>query len=500
MKNQQMMQTQMQRDGSGMDMGGQRPQSPGSVDNAPSPNKRPRLEGAAFNGQPIGGARSQGMVPQQMGATSASAAQAGTMLIANGMGPGDLPGNQFNAFSSQTPKEVYTQSLAQQQRTALNNHTMAKGMNPGVPQGSPMGQPSLEGSSDLFTGNAGRMSGGGAPGPAQGQAQGNHALQDYQMQLMLLEQQNKKRLLMARQEQDMAGPTHGQAPLGAPGFAPTMSPQGSRAGPSPNPNDQMKRGTPKLNQQGLPGSPVPDGHMQQNRASPVPNGFDPTQMPPGVPPQYYGQMPNNHAMRAPSSHPGYNTQYTPQQMEQIARNGGRMPNGATWPGPPQMMPNQGQQQGPMGTSQQRNAMPPPPAPPAGGEPGRTNPSSPQPAPPTPSQAPKANPRKKDNKETKKVSLVLHIYLVIVDIHYRSLQRRMRQLQVRLQLQKQNTLQLPRLRRRSRRCIPLLSINSRMGQDSNLTCNHKLQLRLPHLQCSRPQLIPTEHLLEISLKM
>jgi hypothetical protein len=29
----------------------------------------------------------------------------------------------------------------------------------------------------------------------------NHALQDYQMQLMLLEQQNKKRLMMARQEQ-----------------------------------------------------------------------------------------------------------------------------------------------------------------------------------------------------------------------------------------------------------------------------------------------------------
>lgn len=31
---------------------------------------------------------------------------------------------------------------------------------------------------------------------------GNHALQDYQMQLMLLEQQNKKRLLMARQEKN----------------------------------------------------------------------------------------------------------------------------------------------------------------------------------------------------------------------------------------------------------------------------------------------------------
>ena len=38
--------------------------------------------------------------------------------------------------------------------------------------------------------------------PADNQHNGNHALQDYQMQLMLLEQQNKRRLLMARQEQD----------------------------------------------------------------------------------------------------------------------------------------------------------------------------------------------------------------------------------------------------------------------------------------------------------
>lgn len=33
----------------------------------------------------------------------------------------------------------------------------------------------------------------------------NHALQEYQMQLMLLEQQNKKRLLMARQELEKTG-------------------------------------------------------------------------------------------------------------------------------------------------------------------------------------------------------------------------------------------------------------------------------------------------------
>ena len=35
---------------------------------------------------------------------------------------------------------------------------------------------------------------------------GNYALQDYQLQLMLLEQQNKKRLLMARQELDAMSP------------------------------------------------------------------------------------------------------------------------------------------------------------------------------------------------------------------------------------------------------------------------------------------------------
>ena len=45
MKNPAMMAAQMQRDGSNMDMNGQRPQSPGSNENAPSPNKRPRVDG-----------------------------------------------------------------------------------------------------------------------------------------------------------------------------------------------------------------------------------------------------------------------------------------------------------------------------------------------------------------------------------------------------------------------------------------------------------------------
>jgi hypothetical protein len=46
------------------------------------------------------------------------------------------------------------------------------------------------------------LGGPSAPGPAA-PGPSNHALQDYQMQLMLLEQQNKKRLMMARQEQDV---------------------------------------------------------------------------------------------------------------------------------------------------------------------------------------------------------------------------------------------------------------------------------------------------------
>lgn len=45
------------------------------------------------------------------------------------------------------------------------------------------------------------------------QAGGTHALQDYQMQLMLLEQQNKKRVMLARQEQDSM--TGGPPPLPA---------------------------------------------------------------------------------------------------------------------------------------------------------------------------------------------------------------------------------------------------------------------------------------------
>ncbi|KAF2714029.1 hypothetical protein K504DRAFT_371176 [Pleomassaria siparia CBS 279.74] len=369
MKNQAMLSAQMQRDSSGMDMNGQRPQSPGSSENAPSPNKRQRVEG--------------------------------------GMNAGNMPGNQFSEFAQaqnvqHKSIEVYAQSLATQHRIALNNHAMAQGMNSGV-QGSPMNQQGLDGQHDMFAGNQQRP---GMPA-APGQPQGNHALQDYQMQLMLLEQQNKKRLLMARQEQDsMSGGPHAQPAGGAPGFAQNMSPQGSRAGPSPNPVDQMAKRTPKMNQPGLPGSPMPEGAMQQQRSSPAPNmGFDPTQMPPGMPPQYYNpQMQQNPMMRPPSSHPGgFNgQQMNPQQMEQM-RQSGMMPNGGAWrQGPPGMI-QQGQQLGPMGNNPPQRNMPPPPAP-AVEQSRAQEPSPSQPAaPPTPNQGNKANPKKKATKNDNKKS-------------------------------------------------------------------------------------------------
>lgn len=222
------------------------------------------------------------------------------------------------------------------------------------------------------------------------------------MQLMLLEQQNKKRLLMARQEQDNIG----QGGAMGQQFAPSMSPQGSRQGPSPNPAEQMKRGTPQMGQKGLPAGNSPAGMegVQGNRASPVP-GFDPNgmgQFYPGMNPQMAGAM-----GRPPSSHPQFAIPpgMTPQQIE-VARRQQQFPGMMGHPqGGPQMgqQPAQpGQQPQPMGTPRQpQGNMPPPPAPQAPNE-QKTNPSSPNQAgqqqPPTPSQTTKALPNKGGEKK------------------------------------------------------------------------------------------------------
>ena len=439
-KNQQHQQAammqQMQREGSDIDINGQRPRTPSLSDNAPSPSKRPRLDGTPFNTQQMmanGRIPPQGLQGQQL-ANNPSALHANNLLMQYGINPSALSETQFQSFQQQNPQvqqksiQVYAQNLAQHQRSAMSNQNMPKGMpnQPGMPNhGSPMMQPGpdgVAGISDFYPNNPAVMRG---VQPPNGQ-NGNHALQDYQMQLMLLEQQNKKRLLMARQEQEgkdsMPRPDGQPGMAGQPGIPPGtgMSPQGSRSGPSPNPNDQMARGTPKMGQTGLPVSPLPDGSMPQARSSPAPMMAFNAQMPPEIfQMKTMGdgmgglQQPNGNGMRPPSSHPGgFNgAQYTHPQMEAVVRaqQQGRMP-GANWQGAQGQAPmlqqtGQSQQPQQLGTPQQRNAMPPPQAPPAGAQ-NNGRPASPQQpaAPPTPHPAIKQNPKgKKDTKEPRKVS-------------------------------------------------------------------------------------------------
>lgn len=439
------VQMNMQRAGSELESNGQgRPQSPSAGDNAPSP-KRQRVEGSIEN-QMAAAARAQSLgpgIPNGMQNGMPNGLQNGlpnamvngmtngvggpstpAMLMQNGLDPSTLTAAQMQGFVGQpsaAAKAEYAQTMAQHQRSAMNGSTVLK--LPGAPgsQGSPMMQAGLDGqlqgAPDFFP-----QRGGMPAGPP-----GNHtgALADYQMQLMLLEQQNKKRLMMARQEHDVAGRDGSvvpgpQGPMGQPGYtAPGMSPRGSRNGQSPTPGDQMKRGTPKLGQNSPPSDPA----MAGLRGSPVPSstGFE-SQMPPNMPPQFYqmGKMgdgmmgaPNGVMMRPPT-HPGFNMvqgltpQQQQQQMEMIRQQTGmRLPNGGWAPGqmPPQMMQQQpGPQPPQMDNQHQRGPMGPPQVPPTIG-PGRTQPSSPQQAaaaPPTPSQGNKPNPKKKKGDDPKKV--------------------------------------------------------------------------------------------------
>ena len=366
-RQQQIMQQQqqMERAGSEVDMNG-RPRTPSSGDNAPSP-KRARIEGQ-FPGQQgmPNGRFAPGMSGQQMMNNQINAQ---ALLKQNNIDLNGISQTGYNTFQQQPAAvqqrslDVYSQTLAAHQRKNLAQ------MNG---QGNPMMQPGME-PMEFYPNNM-------RPQMAQnggGQGSSNHALQDYQMQLMLLEQQNKKRLLMARQEQDNNNirPDGAPAMPGQPGFAPNMSPSGSRNGPSPNPSEQMKRGTPKLNQVGLPGSPMPDGSMPHGRGSPGPMNFnngmgmDMMQAMKGGEGIPMGQ----NGMRPPSSHPAFSGgPINPQQMEVYrqaqaaqAAQANRMPNGANWPqGPQGQAPNVPQaaqgQNAPAGTPQARNAAMPPP--------------------------------------------------------------------------------------------------------------------------------------------
>ncbi|KAF4629675.1 hypothetical protein G7Y89_g8470 [Cudoniella acicularis] len=423
----QQKQNQMQRDPSDGN-NQQRPQSPGSAENAPSPSKRPRLDGTPFNPQqmPNGRGQPQGM-PQQVGDSGPSnAIQAAHMQLTNGIEPNSLTAQQFQNMpggaNANTARNLagYQAALTQQQAGQMPVKPM---QNPGGPQnqGSPMMSQGPDGGSIANYYNPGDIGPNGMRGPGnQANGTGNHALQDYQMQLMLLEQQNKKRLMMARQEQDsMAMPRpDGSAPAAmGPNGQPFQgtSPQGARSVNSPNPTEQMKRGTPHI-PPGMP-SPLPE---QQNRGSPSGMNFNlpGNPMDPNLNPKFYqmngmdpnmvgGGMPNG--MRPPSSHPAgaFNNPMAQQQMmarqHQQAQQAQaqQQAGGQNWQAGPNgqmaQQPNQGASQQNMGTPRQ-GAMPPPSAPAAGAATnGRTQPSSPQQgtaAPPTPQQTNKAAPKKK----------------------------------------------------------------------------------------------------------
>lgn len=302
-------------------------------------------------------------------------------------------------------QQVYANSMRQHMQSAMDSN-VDKGL---MPNGAPQ-MPQDPNAAEFFNPQMRPMPGQGPPN-----ANSNHALQDYQMQLMLLEQQNKKRLLMARQEQDnMTNGPNGPVPAsGQPqNFAPAMSPSNSRAGPSPGPNEQMRRGTPKM-APGVVPSPTADGGMP-GRASPAPGQFDPNNpMNPSMFPMAMMKGTNGQMMQPPSSHPGFGQLSQQQQMEMFrqaqSRNGqAQMANGFMPQPGPNMMAGQPPPQPPNMTPQQRNAaMPPPPAPGNDGPRTGTGPSSPsQNQPPTPSQANK--PKKKDTKASAtKVNPVEH---------------------------------------------------------------------------------------------
>lgn len=444
MLHQQKAAGQMQRDPSDMDGSRVRPASPGSADNAPSPSKRPRIDGAApFNpNQGVmmpNGRPGQVMPGQQQVGNGPDTARA--LLLQNGINPTSLNPDQLQAFASAAPHvqaktlATYSTNMSQHHGNQIPNKPMP---NAGGPQGqgSPMVAAGPDGNSLTQYYNPGDMGPGNMrPGAPNGQATGgsNHALQDYQMQLMLLEQQNKKRLMMARQEQDLntnnMPRTDGPGGPGGPGAPPGpnvqafqgTSPPGGRNGASPNPSDQMKRPSQQMGGAANMGSPLPDGAVQQ-RSSPNAMNFMGGNMDPNAGQHFFkgvdGMNMNmaaqiNGAMRPPSSHPPFNGQMNQQQMMAAQRQQPGAPGGPgmQWPqgGPNGQMvgqPPQPQVQG--GPTPTQRSMPPPQsgaaaAAAANAANARNATASPQvsnAAPPTPQQANKPAPKKKESKSAK----------------------------------------------------------------------------------------------------
>jgi hypothetical protein len=257
-------------------------------DNASSPSKRPRLEGGPFNS-----AQSGTINGRQAGSMSNQAHPAHSQpLMATGMQPQNMAPGHMQPFPGPSQVGQAKSSIQSYSQTLQQHHGSQMPTKPGPNSQAPppQGSPEMVTQAPQITAyynapgtldTTGRMGAGGASTVHPGG--GNHALQDYQMQLMLLEQQNKKRLLMARQEQDNIVPmardgsntlTQGSAavpnggPVGNGQFADTT--QMIRPSASPNSStEQMKRGTPQMNTANMP-SPLPDATQARDSPTSVP--------------------------------------------------------------------------------------------------------------------------------------------------------------------------------------------------------------------------------------
>lgn len=247
--------------------------------NANSPNKRQRLTPPNDQGQVPSQMPNQGQpangIPLGPQLNLTSPAAAANFLKQSGV---DVPAGTSHQdlinYARQFAQEgkmntqqlhLYKQNLAMQQSqqglSAARNSIGAGGVSPaGQPAQIPFVTPGIQGGNP-FGGrdgaqraptqaeltqlaNQARAMGGTLQHPSQG---GSHSLQDYQNQLMVLEQQNKRRLQHARQETNIRsdepgnGPMNGQfAQQTGQGLQPghqmqgtSMSPSNSRTGPSP---------------------------------------------------------------------------------------------------------------------------------------------------------------------------------------------------------------------------------------------------------------------------
>ncbi|KAG5520175.1 hypothetical protein PMAC_001252 [Pneumocystis sp. 'macacae'] len=238
--------------------------SPALSNQVLSPSKRQKLspDGSYAPLQGAIQARPQ-MIQNNLAAapTALQTQQAKQMLLNSGINPLSLAQQQFAAFQSQAPSiqqrqlQEYTQNLANQQQRVVN---IAKGHVPNQGNSMITGDGNEIGSNDFYE-NILSSQQNCAPNPS------NHVLQDYQMQLMFLEQQNKKRLMMTHQNQERLQSQDSSFQI--------LSPQGLRNAVSPeNTHNDPKRVIPKITHQNGSNSPT-DGQLTQqtNSRNPSPN-------------------------------------------------------------------------------------------------------------------------------------------------------------------------------------------------------------------------------------